>query len=126
MDLTLDPVLSEYRRAAMKRYFDPGEHGYAIDQVLAVETVRVVIDEGKRYEFEPGKLILAWTTEKLDLRKSPRLAARVEGKSSLGRLSLGVHVTAPTIHAGFVRRFRLEMVNHGHVLGANGNAGLLN
>src|SRR5262249_55910787 len=26
---------------------------------------------------------------------------RVEGKSSMGRLGLGVHVTAPTIHAGF-------------------------
>jgi dCTP deaminase len=30
-----------------------------------------------------------------------RLAARVEGKSSLARLGIGVHVTAPTIHAGF-------------------------
>jgi dCTP deaminase len=30
-----------------------------------------------------------------------RIAARVEGKSSLARLGLGVHVTAPTIHAGF-------------------------
>src|SRR5262245_59906256 len=30
-----------------------------------------------------------------------RLAARVEGKSSLARIGLGVHVTAPTIHAGF-------------------------
>jgi dCTP deaminase len=26
---------------------------------------------------------------------------RVEGKSSLARLGIGVHVTAPTIHAGF-------------------------
>ena len=30
-----------------------------------------------------------------------RIAARVEGKSGLLRLGLGVHVTAPTIHAGF-------------------------
>jgi len=29
------------------------------------------------------------------------MAARVEGKSSLARLGVGVHVTAPTIHAGF-------------------------
>ena len=30
-----------------------------------------------------------------------RIAARVEGKSSLARIGIGVHVTAPTIHAGF-------------------------
>jgi len=33
--------------------------------------------------------------------------------SSLARLGLGVHVTAPTIHAGFDGHIRLEMVNHG-------------
>jgi dCTP deaminase len=41
-------------------------------------------------------------------------AARVEGKSSLARLGLGVHITAPTIHAGFDGQIRLELVNHGH------------
>jgi dCTP deaminase len=115
VDLTLDSVLSEFRKAAMKRYFDPGEPGYAIDAVLAEETIRKTIEPNQRYELEPGKLILAWTAEKLDLRKSPRLAARVEGKSSLGRLGLGVHITAPTIHAGFVGRIRLEMINHGQI-----------
>ena len=37
----------------------------------------------------------------VQLRLDARLAARVEGKSSLARLGVGVHVTAPTIHAGF-------------------------
>jgi hypothetical protein len=39
--------------------------------------------------------------ERVKLPHRSRLAARVEGKSSMGRLGLGVHVTAPTIHAGF-------------------------
>jgi dCTP deaminase len=39
--------------------------------------------------------------EQIQLPHRSRLAARVEGKSSLARLGLGVHVTAPTIHAGF-------------------------
>lgn len=30
-----------------------------------------------------------------------KIAARVEGKSSLARIGMGVHITAPTIHAGF-------------------------
>jgi dCTP deaminase len=49
----------------------------------------------------PGEFVLGWTAEKIQLPHRSRIAARVEGKSSLARLGLGVHVTAPTIHAGF-------------------------
>jgi dCTP deaminase len=45
--------------------------------------------------------VLGWTRERIQLPPRSRLAARVEGKSSLARLGLGIHVTAPTIHAGF-------------------------
>jgi dCTP deaminase len=48
-----------------------------------------------------GSFLLGWTMEKIWLPHRSRLAARVEGKSSLARLGIGVHVTAPTIHAGF-------------------------
>jgi dCTP deaminase len=113
VDLTLDPTISEFKQRETDRYFDPGKPGYAIEKILAEETERVILSDNPRYELPPGKLILAWTAEYIDLRPSPRLAARVEGKSSLGRLGLGVHVTAPTIHAGFNGRIRLEMLNHG-------------
>src|SRR5207253_505600 len=49
----------------------------------------------------PGEFYLGWTVELLQLPHRSRIAARVEGKSSLARIGLGVHVTAPTIHAGF-------------------------
>lgn len=45
--------------------------------------------------------ILGWTWEKIRIPHSSRICARVEGKSSLARLGLGIHVTAPTIHSGF-------------------------
>ena len=45
--------------------------------------------------------LLGWTIEKIQLPYTSRIAARVEGKSSLARIGIGVHVTAPTIHAGF-------------------------
>ena len=45
--------------------------------------------------------LLGWTIEKIQLPHTSRIAARVEGKSSLARIGIGVHVTAPTIHAGF-------------------------
>jgi dCTP deaminase len=50
---------------------------------------------------EPFSFLLGWTAERVQLPHTARLAARVEGKSSLARLGMGVHVTAPTIHAGF-------------------------
>jgi dCTP deaminase len=39
--------------------------------------------------------------ERVKLPNYSHICARVEGKSSLARLGLGIHVTAPTIHAGF-------------------------
>jgi dCTP deaminase len=53
------------------------------------------------YVFRSQTFLLGWTVESLWLPHRSRLAARVEGKSKLARLGLGVHVTAPTIHAGF-------------------------
>ncbi len=53
------------------------------------------------YIFHSHAFLLGWTIEKIWLPHRSRLAARVEGKSSLARLGIGVHVTALTIHAGF-------------------------
>lgn len=64
---------------------------------------------------KPGDFVLALTLERIEIREESRLAARVEGKSSLARLGLGIHVTAPTIHAGFQGQITLEMKNHGDV-----------
>jgi len=71
----------------------------------------------------PYNFILGWTFERIYLPHTSRLCARVEGKSSLGRMGLGVHVTAPTIHSGFGHnrqnpndhgaRLRLEIWNVG-------------
>jgi len=53
------------------------------------------------FEIVPGMFLLGWTIERIQLPYTSRIAARVEGKSSLARIGIGVHVTAPTIHAGF-------------------------
>jgi dCTP deaminase len=57
--------------------------------------------------------VLAHTRERIHLKPGSRLAARVEGRSSMARLGLVVHLTAPTIHAGFQGTVTLEMINHG-------------
>lgn len=56
-----------------------------------------------------GDFILASTAETITL--SPAMAARVEGKSSLGRLGLAVHVTAGFVDPGFEGQITLEIAN---------------
>src|SRR5262245_56850741 len=53
------------------------------------------------YILQPQSFVLGFTREKVRIPGRCRIAARVEGKSSLARLGFGVLVTAPTIHAGF-------------------------
>lgn len=65
------------------------------------------------YVLEPRSFVLAWTHEEVTLPPKSRLAARVEGKSSLARLGVGIHVTAPVIHSGFSGNIQLEVFNLG-------------
>jgi dCTP deaminase len=61
------------------------------------------------HTLRPGEFILASTAETITL--SPAMAARVEGKSSLGRLGIAVHITAGFIDPGFEGQITLEIAN---------------
>lgn len=70
-------------------------------------------DDGElRWSINPGEFILATTIDHLDMPYD--LAARVEGKSSLGRLGLAVHITAGFIDPGFNGQITLELKNLGN------------
>jgi len=56
---------------------------------------------------------LAMTRERVCLKRESLIAARVEGRSSFARIGLIVHLTAPTIHAGFQGPITLEIINFG-------------
>jgi dCTP deaminase len=116
LDLTLDPVLSVFKDGVkgIKQTIDPSSKDFVFDEVLEQITQKQEIPQGG-FEFAPGNLLLAWTHEYIHLKPHARIAARVEGKSSLARLGVGVHITAPIIHSGFEGRIRLEMVNHGKI-----------
>lgn len=61
------------------------------------------------YVLQPGEFILAETIEKITL---PRyLAGKVDGRSSIGRLGIAVHITAGFIDAGFSGTITLEIHN---------------
>jgi|SRR5579859_2342955 len=59
-----------------------------------------------------GIHVLGITRERVHLKPGSMLAGRVEGKSGLARIGLIIHLTAPTIHAGFNGRITLEMINY--------------
>jgi dCTP deaminase len=116
VDLTLDSAIRIFNDqvAGVQTVIDPSESGFNFDRTIqALSQSRKITAAG--YLLEPKVLTLAWTKEYVSLATETRIAARVEGKSSLARLGLAVHVTAPTIHAGFSGQIQLEMVNHGSV-----------
>jgi dCTP deaminase len=78
----------------------PGNPAYNYTKLAAKHT-EIIDISNHYYDLKAKQFILGWTVEKIKLPHRSRLAARVEGKSSLSRLGLGIHVTAPTIHAGF-------------------------
>ena len=62
----------------------------------------------------PGEFVLGIIHEWVTLPLESGIAARVEGRSSLARAGLAIHLTAPTIHAGWDGKITLEMVNLGN------------
>jgi dCTP deaminase len=79
---------------------DPSSPEFNSNQLIN-ERTQAVSCEGDGYVIQPHALVLGWTQEKIKLPNASRIGARVEGKSSLARIGLGIHVTAPTIHPGF-------------------------
>jgi dCTP deaminase len=116
LDLALDASIKVFppSEVGLDLTVDPGKQGYSFARIIERLTTDFTISQDG-FVLEPKKLILGWTKERIELRTMSRIAARIEGKSSLARLGLAVHVTAPTIHAGFTGRIQLEIINHGHL-----------
>jgi dCTP deaminase len=103
VDLRLAPDLAMWKAPGgdgVEAVFCPGRPDYRFEKLKQQYTTSITIPEDG-FIFKPKEFLLGWTQERLSLPHRSRLAARVEGKSSLARLGIGVHITAPTIHAGF-------------------------
>ena len=72
-------------------------------------TQLVTVAEDDTFVLHPGEFVLGTTLERIAL--SPAYVARLEGKSSLGRLGLLCHATAGWIDPGFAGRITLELSN---------------
>lgn len=82
-----------------------------IDPKLAQEdlTELVEVEEGNAFILHPGEFVLGSTLERVALPGD--LVARLEGKSSLGRLGLLIHSTAGFVDAGWDGHLTLELSN---------------
>ena len=72
-------------------------------------TERVAVPEGESFVIHPGEFVLGATEEHVTLPDD--IVARIEGKSSLGRLGLIVHATAGFVDPGFTGTLTLEITN---------------
>jgi dCTP deaminase len=72
-------------------------------------TRQVEPDGDEPFILHPGEFVLGSTHEEVSLPDD--LAARVEGKSSLGRLGLLTHATAGFVDPGFTGHVTLELAN---------------
>lgn len=72
-------------------------------------TTLVEVPAGTPFVLHPGEFVLASTLEVVTLGQ--QLAARLEGKSSLGRLGLLTHSTAGFVDPGFAGQLTLELSN---------------
>jgi dCTP deaminase len=79
--------------------------------IPADATERIDVSDGEAFVLHPGDFVLGSTVERV--RIPPDLVARVEGRSSLGRLAIVVHATAGFIDPGFEGQITLELSNLG-------------
>ena len=80
-----------------------------VKQNLEELTELVEIAEEDTFMLHPGEFVLGSTLERVALPTD--LVARLEGKSSLGRLGLLIHSTAGFVDAGWDGQLTLELSN---------------
>jgi dCTP deaminase len=106
----LQPSSMDVRLDRFFRLFDNHKYAYIDpreEQADLTQLVEVAADEA--FILHPGEFVLGSTYEYVSLPDN--IAARLEGKSSLGRLGLLTHSTAGFVDPGFTGHVTLELAN---------------
>jgi dCTP deaminase len=101
VDLRLDRFFLVFRNHTMSQI--------DVKKDLTELTELVEIEQDGVFMLHPGEFVLGSTAERVAMPKD--LVARLEGKSSLGRLGLLIHSTAGFIDAGWDGQITLELSN---------------
>ena len=109
-DSLVQPCSVDVRCDSRFRVFHPGRYPYIdLKQPMPDLTELVEIEDGRAFILHPGEFVLGATLERLELPDD--VVARLDGKSSLGRLGLQVHSTAGLADPGFCGQITLEFSN---------------
>lgn len=96
--------------ACLQNRVQPASVDLMLDNVVKTIDGEIFnLDEKSMYVLQPGEFILGSTVEYVTIPHD--LVARVEGRSSIGRLGVMVHVTAGYIDPGFKGNITLELFN---------------
>ena len=107
VDLRLSAEFLIYKPARVA-CLDPREPA-----TLTAATERVKVPTGEAFILHPGEFALGSTIERVSIPHD--LVARVDGRSSVGRLAIVVHATAGFIDPGFQGQITLELSNIGPI-----------
>jgi dCTP deaminase len=109
-DDAIQPSSIDVRLDNRFRVFYTARHPYIdVKQPMDDLTELVEVKPDAAFILHPGEFVLGSTLEEVGI--PPDLAARLEGKSSLGRLGLMTHSTAGFLDPGFVGHVTLELSN---------------
>jgi dCTP deaminase len=106
----IQPSSIDFRLDRYFRVFENHRYPHIDPAADQSDLTRVVEPEGEEpFILHPGEFVLGSTHEVVTLPDD--VAARVEGKSSLGRLGLLTHATAGFVDPGFSGHVTLELAN---------------
>jgi dCTP deaminase len=101
VDVHLDRMLLVFRNSR-RPYID-------VKQDMSDLTEMVEVHDDQPFMLHPGEFVLASTLEHIEIPDD--LVARLEGKSSLGRIGLLIHSTAGYVDPGWKGHLTLELSN---------------
>ncbi|WP_437582995.1 dCTP deaminase [Paramicrobacterium sp. CJ85] len=106
----VQPSSVDVRLDRFFRLFDNHKYPYIDPSQDQPELTRLIeVEPDEPFVLHPGEFVLGSTFEQVSLPDD--VAARLEGKSSLGRLGLLTHSTAGFIDPGFSGHVTLELSN---------------
>ena len=106
----IQPSSIDVRLDRLFRLFDNHKYPFIDPAEEQPELTRLVeVEPDEPFILHPGEFVLGSTYETITLPDD--VAARVEGKSSLGRLGLLTHATAGFVDPGFSGHVTLELSN---------------
>ena len=109
-DDAIQPSSIDVRLDNRFRVFYTARHPYIdVKQPMEDLTELVEVKPDDAFILHPGEFVLGSTLEQIGIPDD--LAARLEGKSSLGRLGLMTHSTAGFLDPGFIGHVTLELSN---------------